>query len=112
MHIVALARGAYIASIAGEREEKRGQMDKTFLKGGEPVRHSLSNCMLISKQTKVAGAENGLCATLDPQFREDMAHMQLHRPWCHNQRQCNLLVGSPTCQQLQHLQFALAQWIK
>src|SRR2546421_9196115 len=75
------------------------------------ARHSLRSSMLINKQTKVAGAENGLCATLDPQFREDMAHMQLHRPWCHDQRQCNLLVGSPTCQQLQHLQFALAQWI-
>ena len=65
MHIVALARGAYIASIAGEREEKRGQIYKTFLKDGEPACHSPSNCMLISKQTKVAGAENGLRAALD-----------------------------------------------
>src|SRR5947209_17954538 len=43
MHIVALARGAYIASIAGEREEKRGQMYKTFLKDGEPACHSPRN---------------------------------------------------------------------
>ena len=68
--------------------------------------------MLTSKQAEVAGTGDGSCATLDPQFGEDMADVQLDRPWCHDQRPCNLLVGSPTCQQLQHLQFALAQWIK
>ena len=68
--------------------------------------------MLTSKQTKVTGAKNGSCATIDPQFGEDMAHVQLDRPWCHNQRRRNLLVGSSTCYQLQYLQFALAQWVK
>ena len=51
---------------------------------------------LIWKQTQVAGAENGSRATLHPQFGEDMAHMQLDRPWCHDQGRRNLLVGSPT----------------
>ena len=127
----------YAHSLIGAREEKRGKMRekeeasltqqqslterevdsqkslaKSRLKDGEPACHSPRNCLLISKQTRVAGAENGLRAALDPQFGEDMAHVQLDRPWCHDQRPCNLLVGSPTCQQLQHLQFALAQWIK
>jgi hypothetical protein len=38
--------------------------------------------------------------------------MELDRPWCQDQRRRNLLVRSPTCYQLKHLQFALAQWVK
>ena len=80
----------YAHSLIGAREEKRGQMRekeeaslaqrqplteremdpqkslaKSRLKDGEPDCHSPRNCMLISKQTKVAGAENGLRAALD-----------------------------------------------
>ena len=80
----------YAHSLIGAREEKRGQMrekeeaslaqrqplteremdpqkspSKIPLKDGEPACHSPRSCMLISKQTKVAGAENGLRAALD-----------------------------------------------
>src|SRR5438067_12605915 len=118
----ALRCSSTLISLIGAREEKREKMRekeeasltqqqplterevdsqkslaKSRLKDGEPACHSPRNCMLISKQTKVAGAENGLRAALDPQFGEDMAHVQLDRPWCHDQGPCNLLVGSPTC---------------
>jgi hypothetical protein len=96
-----------------EREvDSQKSLSKIPLKDGEPACHSPRNYVLISKGAEVAGAKNGSCAAIDPQFREDMAHVQLDRPWCHDQRRRNLLVGSPTCQQLQHLQFALAQWLK
>jgi hypothetical protein len=50
--------------------------------------------LLFWKEAKVAGAENGLCSALDAKFGEDMAHMQLDRPWCKDQRRRNLLIGS------------------
>src|SRR6266566_9853824 len=52
--------------------------------------------LLLCKETQVACALHGSRATLDPQFGEDMAHMQLDRRWCQHRCRCNLLVGSPS----------------
>ena len=56
-----------------------------------------------------AGAGDGLCAALHPQFAAEVIDVPLHRIHTQDEATSNLAIGSSLQQQAQHLALALGE---
>src|SRR2546428_11774567 len=65
MHVVTLARGSYTSSIAGEREEKRGEIHKTFLEVGNVLLHTDSLRSSLFRSGLLVGHHNIVLTALE-----------------------------------------------
>src|SRR5438874_13337857 len=66
----------------------------------------------FDEQAKGTSLDHGLYATVDLQFREDIAYMTFDGIDLHDQRRCNLLIRVPLRHKTDYLLFACAQEIQ